>query len=359
MNTAPNTQVPTSDQTVSSQNRAVKRLFLLIVLPTITAVIGSVIYLKAGRFVETDNAYVKADKVQISTEVSGIIDSVTVAENQRVTKGQLLFQLDSAPFQVSVAKVEAKLAQVRTDIAALKATYREKRAEIALAQTRYDFSLKEQQRQRDLLAKNFISTSKYDDAKQNADLAALQVVAVQQDLKRITATLGGSIDAPIEQHPNYLAAQAELEQAKLDLARTAVHAPQTGVVSMPPKTGQYITAGKTAMALVVNGNLWIEANFTETDLTYVHPGQTVTVHIDTYPDHAWKGVVDSLSPATSAEFALIPAQNATGNWVKIAQRVPVRIKLDQTPDDPELRAGLSAVTEIDTGHKRSLFGITL
>ncbi len=359
MNTVPNTQVPVDEQAVRPQNHAMKRLLLLIVLPLLAAVIGGVVYLKAGRYVETDNAYVKADKVQISTEVSGILDSVAVTENQAVTKGQLLFRLNPAPFRVSVARAEARLAQVRTDLAALRASYREKRAEIALAQTRYDFSLKEQRRQADLLSKHFVSSANYDDAKQNSDLAALQIVAVREDLQRISATLGGGDDAPIEQHPNYLAAQAELEQARLDLARTEVRAPLSGTVSIPPKPGQYLTAGKAAIALVVSSNLWVEANFIETDLTYVQPGQSVSVQIDTYPDYHWRGRVESLSPATSAEFSLIPAQNATGNWVKIAQRVPVRIKLEQTAAAPVLRAGLSANAEIDTGHKRSLFGISL
>jgi membrane fusion protein (multidrug efflux system) len=138
-----------------------------------------------------------------------------------------------------------------------------------------------------------------------------------------------------------------------------VRASLPGTVSKPPKVGQYITAGSTAMALVVSGNLWIEANFPETDLTYVHPGQPVAIRVDTYPDAAWKGVVESLSPATGAEFSLIPAQNATGNWVKIAQRVPLRIKLDAASGMPQLRAGLSAVVEIDTGHRRRLLGLSL
>ena len=132
-----------------------------------------------------------------------------------------------------------------------------------------------------------------------------------------------------------------------------------GTVSRPPKPGQYIARGATAMALVVSGNLWVEANFTETDLTYVHPGQSVVIHVDTFPDVTWHGVVDSLSPATGAEFSVIPAQNASGNWVKIAQRVPVRIHLDEAAGLPPLRAGLSADVRIDTGHRRRVFGFAL
>lgn len=340
-------------------SRGFKRFVLLVMIPLAAALGAGVAYLKGGRVVGTDNAYVKADKVPVSAEISGTIRQVLVQENQSVVAGQPLFRLDAAPFQVAVAKADAKLAQVRTDLAAMKASYRVKEAEVALARTKHAFVLKDQERQADLVARNFISASRFDDAKQNADLAGQQIGALQQDLKRIAETLGGSVDAPVERHPSYRAAMAELQQARLDLARIEVRASLPAIVSKPPKPGQFVTAGSIAMALVVSGNLWIEANFTETDLTHVRPGQPVVVHIDTYPDAAWKGVVDSLSPATGAEFSVIPAQNATGNWVKIAQRVPVRITLDAAPGTPQLRAGLSAIVEIETGHRRRLLGLTL
>lgn len=346
-------------EAVRPPKRRLKRLILLVVVPLIAALAVGVVYLKGGRYVETDNAYVKADKVPVSAEVSGTVREVLVDENQSVNAGQPLFRLDPAPFQVAVAKAEAKLAQVRTDLAALKASYREKQAEIALARTKYAFSQKDQRRQADLVAKNFISASKFDDAKQSTDLAEQQISALDQGLKRIAETLGGSVDSPVERHPSYRVALAELEQARLDLARAEVRAPLPGIVSKPPKPGQYVAAGSIALALVVSGNLWAEANFTETDFTYVHPGQPVTIRVDTYPEAAWKGVVESLSPATGAEFSVIPAQNATGNWVKIAQRVPVRIKIEAAPTMPQLRAGLSTIVEIDTGHRRRVLGFSL
>ena len=352
-------QAPVAVNLPVPSRRRLQRLLLLGVVPAIVLLGGAVVYLKGGRFVETENAYVKADLVPVSTEVSGAVKEVFVTENQAVQAGQPLFRLDDAPFRVAVAKAQAKLAQVRTDLAALKAGYREKEAEIGVAQTKEQFAHKEQQRQAELVARNFVSASAFDDAKQNADLAAQQTVTLQKDLQRIAATLGGNVDDPVEQHPTYLAAQAELQQAELDLARVEVKAPMAGTVSKPPKVGQYVGAGNTAMALVASGNVWIEANFTETDLTYVHPGQPVTIHVDTYPDVVWRGVVDSLSPATGAEFSVIPAQNATGNWVKITQRVPVRIRIDPQPGQPTLRAGLSTVVEIDTGHRRRLMGMTL
>jgi membrane fusion protein (multidrug efflux system) len=335
-----------------------KRLLLLVVIPLLAVIAVGILYLKGGRYAETDNAYVQSDMVLVSTEISGVVKDVLVSENQAVTAGAPLFRLDPAQLLVAVAKAEAKLAQVRIDLAALKASYREKEAEIELAKTKHAFAQKTQERQILLAAKNLISESSFDDSQQNSDLAAQQISALEQDKARIAVTLGGSIDTPVEQHPSYLSAKAELDQARLDLARVEVRASFPGIVSRLPKTGQYITAGDTAMALVVSGNVWIEANFTETDLTYVHPGQSVAISIDTYPDTAWKGVVDSLSPATGAEFSVIPAQNATGNWVKIAQRVAVRIKLEAAPNVPQLRTGLSANVEIDTGHRRRLLGLS-
>jgi membrane fusion protein (multidrug efflux system) len=336
-----------------------KRLILLVVIPMVAVVGGGTMYLKGGRYVETDNAYVKADKIPVSAEVSGTVAEVLVQENQAVKAGQLLFRLDPVPFQVAEARAAAKLAQARTDLAALKASYREKQAEIAIARTKLSFAMKERRRQADLAAKNFISAAKLDEATQGSDLAAQQITVIEQDLRRIAESLGGGADIPVERHPSYLSALAELDQARLDLSRTEIRASLSGNVGKPPKLGQHVTAGGIAMALVVSNDPWIEANFLETDLTHVHPGQSVVIHVDTYPNRVWQGTVDSMSPATGAEFSVIPAQNATGNWVKITQRLPVRIKLAPDSDMTQLRAGLSATVEIDTGHRRQLLGLSL
>ncbi len=352
--TAPVTQAPPVARRLISG-----RALLLYVVPLVAGLIGLALYLHGGRVVETDNAYVKADKVPMSSEVSGMVTEVFVRENEAVAAGQRLFRLDPAPFQVAVAKAEAKLAQVRIDLAALKASYRQKQAAIALAHTRSNFAVRDQQRQADLAARNFISASKLDEAKQTSALSSQEITAEELDLNRIAQSLGGSVDAPVERHPSYLAALAELEQAKLDLSHVEVRASLPGTVSKPPKPGQHIAAGTVALALVVSGNLWVEANFTETDLTYVRPGQPATVTVDTYPGVEWKATVESLSPATGSEFSLLPAQNATGNWVKITQRVPLRISLEPAAGAPELRAGLSCIVAIDTGHRRHIFGASL
>jgi len=335
------------------------RTILLLVVPLLAALAFGAFWLTGGRFVGTDNAYVEADKVPISVEVSGTVARVFVRENQAVAAGAPLFELDPAPFAVAVARAEANLGEARTNLEALRASYREKQVEIGLAKTRHAFALKDQKRQVELAARDYAPQVTLDQADQNAQLTADQVRALEQQLAQVGQSLGGGPDVPLEQHPTYKVALAELAQAKLDLARTHVRAPLDGAVSAAPKPGQHLTAGAMAMVVVASGAPRVEANLTEKDLTYVHPGQAVTVRVDTYPGRAWSGTVESLSPATGAEFSLLPAQNATGNWVKIAQRVPVRIALAPAPDLAKLRAGLSAEVRIDTGHKRRLFGMML
>ncbi|WP_421280627.1 efflux RND transporter periplasmic adaptor subunit [Aeromonas taiwanensis] len=337
-------------------NRRRTRLLLLVVVPALVLLGAGAIYLQGGRYVETDNAYVKADKVPISTEVLGRVAKVFVDENQQVKAGQPLFELDPESFRVAVTKAEAELAKVRTDLVALQTSYRGQQAEIAVARTRHAYAVKEEHRQADLVAKHFTSTANYDDARQLTIQTAQQQVALEEGLKKIEASLSGDVNLPVEQQPAYREAAAGLAKARLDLARSTVYAPANGVASQLPKPGQYMIAGMTAMMLVETDTPWVEANFTETELTHVQPGQRVDISVDTYPDAHWTGVVESLSPATGSEFSVIPAQNATGNWVKIAQRVAVRIKLDTGADLPTLRAGLSAIAEIDTGHQRSLPG---
>ena len=335
------------------------RVLLLVVLPIAALFAGAAIYLHGGRSVETENAYIKADKVPVSAEIAGVVSEVMVQDNQPVEAGQALFRIDTAPFQVAADRALARLAQVRQEHAEAQATYREKLADISLARSKHAFALREQQRMAELLAKGFISTARFDDAHNNADIAEQQIIALEQSLKRIGAALGGGPEVPAEKLPSYQLAMAEMTQARLNLAHAEVRTPTAGIVSRPPKPGQYLAAGTTAMALVVGGNLWVEANFPETDLTHVQPGQRVVIRVDTYPDRRWQGVVESVSPATGAEFSVIPAQNATGNWVKIAQRVTVRIRIEPAPGAPQLRAGLSAGVEIATGQRRQLLGLSL
>jgi len=350
-------EVQNSVVDVKSNSR--KRLMLLVVLPLILVVIGLVIYLKSGRYVSTENAYVKADVIAISSQVAGAVVERAVKENDTVKAGQLLFRIDDQPYKIAVAKAEAKLAEVRTSLESLKATYRERQSDLRVAQSNSEFARQEQKRQANLATKHLVAEAAYDQVAHTSRIASQQIVGVQQDLKRIEETLAGSVDASIEQHPSYLAAAAELQQAQLDLAHTKVYAAQNGIVTRPPELGEYINVGAITMKLVATDHLWIEANFVETDLTHVHAGQKVEVLVDTYPDAKWEGEVQSLSPATGAEFSVIPAQNATGNWVKIAQRVPVNISVKAKANAPQLQAGLSTQIEIDTGYKRKFLGFSI
>ncbi|CEG55881.1 HlyD family secretion protein [Legionella fallonii] len=334
---------------ISSQQKTKNKRFILLVgIPAILSLLVASVYLMSGRYVETEDAYVKADKVPISSQVSGVIKEVLVKENQAVTENQLLYRIDPQPFQVALAKAESQLAQAKINILALKSSYREKQAEIALAQTKYAFSLRNKKRQTDLAAKHFTSMSSLDDAKEGAEIAAQQLVTTGHDLQRLADSLAGGVEEPVEKHPSYLAAKAELDQAKLDLAHTEIRASMPGSISAPPKLGQYITTGTITMTLVANQRPWIEANFPEKDLTNIRIGQNVTTTIDVYPGKKWNGIVESISPATGSEFSIIPAQNATGNWVKVAQRIAVKIKLLPAPDNPLLRSGLSSWVKIDT-----------
>ncbi len=333
-----------------------RRVVLLLVVPAVVVIVSALVYLHGGRFVETDNAYVKAYKTAISTEIDGVVTDVYVEENQTVAEGDPLFKLDAKPYRVAVAKAEAKLAQVYTDLLATKANYSEKQAEIALEKTKYDFALREEKRQSNLVNDHFISASNFDQAQQNVHITVQQIEILEKELRTLEAKLGGSADAPIESHPSYLAALADLDEATLNLERAEIKAPVAGVVTKIPEKGQYLKAGNSAMVVVVTGNLWIEANFPETDLTYVQKGQQVEIEIDTFPGQKWKGLVESLSPATGSEFSIIPAQNATGNWIKIVQRVPVRIRIVEEGGHSPLRAGLSAIVTVDTEHKRQLLG---
>lgn len=329
---------------------------LLVLGPVLVLVVGLVVYATGGRYVSTEDAYVKATKVQISAQVSGPIIAVEVVENQHVDKDEVLFRIDPVPFQVALARTNAQLDKVRSDIEALKASYRTKQAELQLAQVNIGYAEKEYRRWSELAQNQNASRMKFDEVKHNIDVARQQSSVLTQDLARILANLDGDPDIAVERHHAYLEAKAERDRVALDLMYTVVKAPFAGIASKKPELGQYVNAGGPAMSLVADRDVWVEANFKETELTHVRPGQPVTVEVETYPGRAWEGVVDSISQATGAEFAVLPPQNATGNWVKVVQRIPVRIALRMTPEDPPLRAGMSTTVEIDTGHKRVVPG---
>ncbi len=334
--------------------RKTKRAVMLFFVPLLAVAGGVAIYLHGGRYVETENAYVKADKTSITSEVSGRITNVPVEENQLVKSGDLLLQIDPTSYEIAVEQARANLNDVKTTLTTLKAQYQSQLANIEVSKSQHDYLKKEEKRQLDLLKKKYTSQSQYDSARQKTLLVELEVNALKKGLKQVEESLGGDVNAPIESHPKYRAAVAALDKAQNDLEHVNIYAPADGVVTKVVEKGQYTSPGTLAMMLISDSDIWIEANFTETELTHVKTGQEVEVKVDYAPGYIWKGKVESLSPATGAEFSVIPAQNATGNWVKIAQRLPIRIRLEQEENAPKLRAGLSAVVTVDTNHQRHL-----
>ena len=341
----------------SSEPPAKRRLLrwtLMILGPVLLLGIGSYVYIIGGRYVDTDNAYIKADKVSLSAQISGPITKVLVEENQHVTKGQVLFEIDKAPFQLALTKAQDHQAGIRTLLTSVAASYRQKQAELQRDITDQKYNELEFKRQSELARNKLASQSSLDAARHGMEMATRQVAITEQALSQLAAQLGGSPDAPLENHPLYRETQAAVDDALLNLSHTEVRSPFDGMVRNKPEPGQYVRVGEPVLAIVADKGMWIEANFKETELTHVQPGQKVDITVDTYPGRHWHGHVASLSQASGAEFSLLPPQNATGNWVKVVQRIPVRIDIDNEPGTPDLRAGMSTVVEIDTHHHRVL-----
>ena len=326
-----------------------RRRMLLWGLPALATVLAVYLYGSAGRYVSTDNAYVQRDRVDVAPQVSGDVREVYVKENEGVSAGQPILAVDDRNFRIAVAAAESRLATARSEVASAQAAYREKSGEIALARRASEYSEREFRRQDELAAKNLVPQSTLDSAHRSADIASGSVGVLQLQQAQLAAQLGGNPSLPIDAYPAVRAAAAELDRAKLDLSRTTLFAPQAGVVSHLPKVGNRVELGRAAFAIVTDRSVWIEANFKETDLEWVRPGQAAEIEIDTYSGHRWRGRVESIAQATGAEFSLLPAQNASGNWVKVVQRIPVRIALVPGTDDPPLRDGMSATVEIDSG----------
>ena len=356
-------EAPVLDENKQVIGFSVKRRLRRVVTVTLFSLVGPVaigagalyVYATGGRNVSTENAYVKADKIAISADISGRVVRVNAAANRTVRSGDVLFRLDEEPFRIAKHRAEAKLEAARQTIAALKAEYRQKIAEHKLAKGDIGYYQRGVDRQRRLHGKGFASQSKLDDAEQNLRAARDRLATIAQDIARVQARLGGRIDITADDHPTVQEAVAVLDEANLNLKRTAVVAPSRGIITnFGLEAGEYIQEGKPIFSLVGTDNVWISANYKETELTNVRVGQPAELRVDTYPDRVIEAVVASISPATGAEFALLPPQNASGNWVKVVQRLPVRLEIVDTREMPRLRAGMSVIVDIDTGHKRQL-----
>ncbi len=346
--------LPTRSTRKRPAKRRSLRLTLLLLGPLIVIIGGIYVYLTGGRYVTTDNSYVQANKLTLTTDVSGVVSSIEVKEGQSVTAGQVLFKLDDETFRVALNSAQAQLAAVSNDLAALQANYREKLSDIEKAKADLDFYNREFERQSTLAASRVGTQVALDAARHNRDAAQQSIEASQQQAAALLAQLGGSSDLPVDQQARYKQAQAVVDAANRNLRRTTVVAPMAGIVTNVDKLqiGQYLPASQGAFNLVANDRVWVTANPKETDLTYVKEGDKATVTVDSFPGRVWNATVCSISPATGAEFSLLPAQNSSGNWVKVVQRVPLRICVEQIKDGPQLRSGMSVEIEIDTGHTR-------
>ena len=336
--------------------RGMTRFILLFFLPVAAVVAGGHYWVKATRYVTTENAYVKAHHLAISSDIDGRATRVLVRENDRVKKGDLLIELDPEQYRIDLAKSEAELAGIRNTLDALRAEYRTVQAELADARQEISYFKRVFERQKKLSARGVASRAAFDAAERNLTQARQAARTTNQKILKALAKLGGRADMPAEQHPMYMEAKAQREQAALNLRRTRIYAPDDGIVGkVSLEGGEYVEEGKAVIPIIQSRAPWIEANLKETQLAHVRPGQTARIVIDAYPDHEWTAKVLSISPSTGAELSVLPPQNASGNWVKVVQRVPVRLKLDRIHDGVALRAGMTVEVSIDTGRDRSLF----
>ena len=337
---------------------SLRSIALMFSFPLLLMVVGAVAYITGGRYVGTDDAYVKQDLVTVMPEVSGRIVAVFVHENDTVRQGALLFSIDDASYRNAVAQAEAAVATARLDVEKLKAAYRKAEAQRRTAADALAVAQAQQKRQADLAARGVVSQATLDEANLTLQNEKGALVSAEEDVAGAVAALAGNPQIPTDKHPEVVAALARLSAVELDLSHTRIIAPVTGIVTQADRLqkGQYVTSGSAVLTLVRTGSTRVEANYKETDLTHMRVGQPAEVTVDAYPDVIFRGTVASIGAGTGSAFALIPAQNATGNWVKVVQRLPVTINLKHNSALPLLRIGMSATVTADTGHSRGLPG---
>jgi membrane fusion protein (multidrug efflux system) len=351
----PRTRGPAAEMKPAAPNRRWARWGLFALL-AIALVAGAYWYVAGGQIMSTDDAYVDSEKVGVSTDVSGIVQDIAVTENEHVAAGQLLYRLDSRQFQIALDSAKANLAQTALTIESMKQDYRRALSDIAAQAAQVGLDQRNYDRNASLLKSGVVSQAVYDQSKAALETDGSKLQAVQQQAKVQLARLGGNPDIPADQHPQYLQAEARVAEAQRQLTDSVVRAPFAGIVTGVPSiaTGKYLAASATAFYLVDTDHAWVTANPKESQLTYVRPRQAVTVTVDTYPSVEWHGHVESISPAAAQEFSLLPAQNTSGNWVKVVQRIPMRVRVETDKNLPPLRAGMSVEVDVDTGHSRGL-----
>lgn len=325
------------------------RLPLMWGVPLLMAAAGLYVYLTSGRYQSTDDAYLRAAQVAISANVSGRVRRIYVHDNQRVSRGQALFQLDDRPFRIAVESARARLAGARLQVQSLRANYQQRVAGLRSAESALAYADREYRRQSRLLVSGIASRSQVDRASLSASEARQSVAAARQQITAALAQLDGDPDIAVASHPLVEQAQAALDRALLDLSYASVKAPSDGIVTEVEhlQVGGYLPAATPAFVLVSTHDIWVEADFKENQLARMRPGDPATVTIDAYPDRTFHAVVASIAPGTGSQFSVLPPENATGNWVKVVQRLGVRLRLAGRL--PAVRSGLSASVTVDTG----------
>ncbi|MGB3416345.1 MAG: HlyD family secretion protein [Mesorhizobium sp.] len=330
------------------------RFALMLGLPLALAAVGAYVYVTGGRYEETENANLRQARITISSDTAGRVVAADIAENQVVKKGDLLFAIDPQPYRIALAQADAAVAAARLNVEQLRAAYNQAMAQERSAASEVDYSQSQYDRAADLANKGINTKSSLDEARNDLDKAKQQLAVAKQGIESAKAALGGNPDIETDKHPTVLAALAARDKAAYDLDQTTVQAPADGIIAQASsfKVGQFVGVGTPLFSLVETDDTWIDANFKETQLTHMKPGQKADVVLDTYPDKTFEATVQAVGAGTGAEFSLLPAQNATGNWVKVTQRIPVRLQLTDPDAKLALRTGMSATVTVDTGVSR-------
>ena len=342
-----------------TKDKTIVRRVLMIGGVLIVAAVSAAVYLTGGRYIGSDDSYIHANKLMVSTDVSGLIQSVNVKEGQSVKKGDILFTLDPQPFEIALDNAKASQAQAVMDVESARSTYRAAVGQIAAQQAQVNLTKQTYDRYAALASQNAIAATTVDQARGAMLSADATLTSLRQTAATDLAKLNGDPNMPAQKAPGYLKAKAAADEAQRQLSHAVVRAPFDGVVgevdSLQPGTLviSAMSAFTTTSAVgLIGSGIWVESDMKETDLTHVHPGNPVDITIDTYPGRHWNGHIENVSAGSDSAFSALPAENASGNWVKVGQRFPVRIAIEQKADDPPLRAGMSAVISIDTGKTR-------
>ncbi|HEV3184750.1 MAG TPA: HlyD family secretion protein [Xanthobacteraceae bacterium] len=354
---------PPSAITLALSRVGTVRVALMLGGILVAAAVAATLWLRGGRWVSADDAYVHAAKLMVTTDVSGIVTSVDVHEGELVKQGQVLFRVDPRQFQIALENAKAQLHQVALTVDAMKQDYKRMLKDIEAQQSQVELDQANYDRYAALIRTDAVSKANYDQARFVLAADRNKVESLKQLAQVQLARLSGNPDLPVEEHPQYRQVKAQVDEAQRQLDHATVRAPFDGIVTQVEalQPGTYLVSATAALtntgavALVSTDRVWVDANLKETDLTHVKPGDHAEISVDTYPGRVWSGTVESISPSAGSEFSILPAQNASGNWVKVVQRIPVRVRVERKPGDPILRAGMSVIVDIDTGHRRSLF----